>query len=462
MHSIHLENEGLTSCYALVCVLGQGKTNQFGRIDFGAFIRSKDVRLCPFGATGFYLFWRYYVEGEPWPCFDKSQDWFNIKFLKSGKDPTKALDYRTHKSSIDCAFKEIGILSKAKTHAARGSGARMAELGGASEDHIRRLGRWNNNSMDNCYLTNLPREAMRALAGFSPERGCFFLDRAALEPSLALKRLLFPELERTLQKIVSGQCQDTIAARGFLELLDRMRTVVLQDSVLMISEHPQHPIWKHEIFSSDLYRIFAQNLKQSFQTSSDPAETVLQKAMPALSEKLGAIHSDLKSTFSTQIAPISKDVAKLQDQISDFFSGKVPIAINADFGALRSQPADSENNQVSGATLAAPVAENPMIYKLSRGIQTVTDLWREWTSGVAGGPAVKDLELRWGAKWCQGNERRFFSRRKQIVDEVLRKAKSMQGGETSENCFAAAQLIEERRKQQKKSLDWLSKHIERF
>ncbi|KAL3690979.1 hypothetical protein R1sor_004630 [Riccia sorocarpa] len=44
----------------------------------------------------------------------------------------------------------------------------MAELGGASESQIRRLGRWNNQAMENCYLTSLPREALRTLAGFSP------------------------------------------------------------------------------------------------------------------------------------------------------------------------------------------------------------------------------------------------------------------------------------------------------
>ncbi|OWY97418.1 hypothetical protein PHMEG_00032054 [Phytophthora megakarya] len=51
----------------------------------------------------------------------------------------------------------------------------MADLGGASESQIRRLGRWNNNqSMEKCYLTSLPREAMRTLAGFEPNRGSFF------------------------------------------------------------------------------------------------------------------------------------------------------------------------------------------------------------------------------------------------------------------------------------------------
>ncbi|POM69650.1 Hypothetical protein PHPALM_14049 [Phytophthora palmivora] len=65
------------------------------------------------------------------------------------------------------------MYSKAKTYAARGSGSRMAELAGATDSQIRRLGRWNASSMEGCYLTALQREATRSLAGFPPNRRTF-------------------------------------------------------------------------------------------------------------------------------------------------------------------------------------------------------------------------------------------------------------------------------------------------
>ena len=49
MHSVQLENEGSTECFALVFVVRQGKTNQFGRNEVGAFIRSKYFRIYPWG-----------------------------------------------------------------------------------------------------------------------------------------------------------------------------------------------------------------------------------------------------------------------------------------------------------------------------------------------------------------------------------------------------------------------------
>ncbi|KAL3690978.1 hypothetical protein R1sor_004629 [Riccia sorocarpa] len=66
--------------------------------------------------------------------------------------------------------------------------------------------------------------------------------------------------------------------------------------------------------------------------------------------------------------------------------------------------------------------EFPRKYKLSRGTAIVLDLWREWTEGIGGGPAVKDLERNRGSTWCEGNERRFFNRRKcdrELLYELL-------------------------------------------
>ncbi len=70
----------------------------------------------------------------------------------------------------------------------RGSGTRMAELAGADDNSIRRLGGWNRQVLDNVYLSSMPRPAMRGLAGFSTTTPSFFLRRGTLEPSDALKR----------------------------------------------------------------------------------------------------------------------------------------------------------------------------------------------------------------------------------------------------------------------------------
>ena len=72
----------------------------------------------------------------------------------------------------------------------------------------------------------------------------------------------------------------------------------------------------------------------------------------------------------------------------------------------------------------APVAMSPgvglpVIAALARAF-TVKDVWREWQEGLAGQPAIKELEEKWGSRWRPTNAVRVqFCRRKVIWDEVL-------------------------------------------
>ncbi|POM71737.1 Hypothetical protein PHPALM_11653 [Phytophthora palmivora] len=228
--SVVLENEGFTECRALVMVMGQGKTNQYGRREFGSCIRHTNVEVCPIGALALYFFFRWCVQMESIPDFLQPQKWYDVKVLRSGKDATTAMSYRAHYDATVKAFTSLKMYSKAKTHAARGSGSRMAELAGATDSQIRRLGRWNASAMEGCYLTALPREAMRSLAGFPPDRRTFCLDRASLSLPENLQREIFVE---NYMSAYMQQSAPHIATGGFLNLLLYLRTVILQDAVLL-------------------------------------------------------------------------------------------------------------------------------------------------------------------------------------------------------------------------------------
>jgi centromere DNA-binding complex CBF3 subunit-like protein len=53
-----------------------GKTNQHGRLEYGAALRHRDHRSCLVGSLAIYLFWRWHRSGEAFPCFRTSPDWF--------------------------------------------------------------------------------------------------------------------------------------------------------------------------------------------------------------------------------------------------------------------------------------------------------------------------------------------------------------------------------------------------
>ncbi|OJD09683.1 hypothetical protein ACJ73_10148 [Blastomyces percursus] len=58
-------------------------------------------------------------------------------------------------------------------------------------------------------------------------------------------------------------------------------------------------------------------------------------------------------------------------------------------------------------------------YTLSRTIQSLPNLWREWTTGLGAGPSVQSLEDQ-GGNWRKGSSKEpmMFCRRNIIIDEI--------------------------------------------
>ena len=65
-------------------------------------------------------------------------------------------------------------------------------------------------------------------------------------------------------------------------------------------------------------------------------------------------------------------------------------------------------------------------YCMSQTIQTIPDLWREWTVGLQGQPSIKKLDKLYSSDWRSGRnapaERQFYSRRKTLINEIRRLA----------------------------------------
>ncbi|KAG2215455.1 hypothetical protein INT45_014291, partial [Circinella minor] len=258
LQSLHLEDEGPSQCHALVMILKQGKTNKFGRVEVAGCMRNKNVAICPQMMLACYFFSCYEMSGEQFPSINKNADWFFYKLIKgTTEDPQKELSYRQHLKAITKAFEGACLHSKAKTHAMRSAAARMAEIGGSSKGAIHCAGRWNTSSLTTAYLTNLPHELLRTLAGFPTEHGYFYLSRANVQPPEGLCKKIFKFIDYWRQKLDEGNVEQvSCAADMFLKLLDRLRVVFLQDSVLLKKRYPHHYLWNHPLFQSELYKDF--------------------------------------------------------------------------------------------------------------------------------------------------------------------------------------------------------------
>jgi hypothetical protein len=132
----------------------------------------------------------------------------------------------------------------------------------ANVDQIRRQGRWNNTTINGAYLTNLPRELVRLMAGFPTYGRFFYLARAALNPPTSLCKKLFPAISEWHDRLVAKELrpgdpiQPTFAENTFVQVIMKLRKIFIQDSVLMMDYYPCYPIWQHFIFSDPAYLSF--------------------------------------------------------------------------------------------------------------------------------------------------------------------------------------------------------------
>lgn len=139
---LELPNEGQKSrefaTYALVVVMNQGKTNQHGRMEYGAALRHRDVRSCLIGALAFYFFWRWQVEGkEPFPSFAQSQQWYDLKVLRrSAGEPKAMLSAQTARSWTSKLYSRCGISTSKASHAPRVAAAQNADMAGVAEGQV--------------------------------------------------------------------------------------------------------------------------------------------------------------------------------------------------------------------------------------------------------------------------------------------------------------------------------------
>lgn len=433
-----------TSCVMLT--LRRGKTNQFCRKEYACMIRSRDPLVCPVGALGFYLFIRFHVDQEPFPDLADKRSWYNMKILRHYRDSTKEISAHLHRSSIREHLKNAGISSKHSTHTSRAGGAVFAELQGASEDAIRRLGRWNPSSMESCYLSNIPISAVKSMAQFRPEED-IFLKRATLDPPASLQQQVFPCLENFLTENGTPQSTD-VGTCGFVRILLYLRKVILQDAVVMRRLFPNSRVWSDPIFFSEGFHDFSQTLSASMDEAQRPAELTLRQAVPELRTYLDAHFTAIRAEHDA----LRNVSGKVEAFFGDLSSGRATFSISAP--SVSSGIASPRGDAPPPANLLP----NPMLrnqaesFTLSRGVKTVPDLWKLWESGINGSISVKDAKRRFGTEWPVGEkEKRFYRKRRRVIDLVNRVSVEMGLSDGD-----AVDRVETFRQEEDKTLNWLA------
>ncbi|CAD6885427.1 unnamed protein product [Tilletia caries] len=445
--------EGLSPAVFLVVKVDESKTNRTGRVEYSGALRHKDPVVDPLFALALYLFQRWEIIGEPFPDLTNNKSWYKTRLLRGQDDATTVLSYDAHRNPILKSFHDLGLRGcKKVTHAARGSGAREAELAGVASSDIERLGGWKQSkgAMEQSYLTHLPVRALRALAGFSPDGGTYFLRRDGPDPSEDLLKMIFPQVEVWQASLD----EDTISATGgadkFLELVRFLRRVLLQDIFILQDIQPAHPVLRHVIFKSEQFSAWTVLQRSHLEQVDHPMELALKQVMPQIHEQLVALGEQQKSTLQyvqdmQRASAVSTELQRRRDEVlmhelqrhtaavmrikfADLSS--LPSSAAADnagassatteggtsgTSALFLTPATALNSPAEARSIPHTTSSSPPLaleaapslsYGLSPSVRTVAQVWEEWKVGFNGGPSLEGLEKEHGTK-CSAHEHIF-------------------------------------------------------
>jgi hypothetical protein len=357
----------------------------------------------------FYLFYRWQRGGEEPPDFTSRRHWYDTCLLK-GQDCRREITYDTQLEWVKRAFTSIGVTMTKKTHAPRGQGAREAETRGATEFDIQRAGRWNSDTMSNAYLSAFPRTAIKALAGFDINfQANYYLPRAKEEPSEELARQVWPWLDGWRRQFEEGTNEPDLAGQGFLNLLTSLRTVVLQDAILLRRRFPSHPIWCDPLFTTPEYTEFAERVAAGLQGDPEPHLMQIEQANPlvaselqTLSRTLTSVEASIRLEITRQHRSVTAALQELRAQrqrIEGLAQGLNRRLYVTDWPQERIQDAEARL-AAAGLTLpplpglppppavgevevevdtdtpsVAPAPPTPTTYRMVRTHGTVTDLW---------------------------------------------------------------------------------------
>jgi hypothetical protein len=333
--------------------------------------------------------------------------------------------------------------------------------------------------MVGCYLTALPRKFMRTMAGHPSQIGCFEIPHGNIRPPAILLSQIWPQLSIWEGRFGTqdGQIND-LAAAGLTSLLFYLREVILQDSVVLRQQFPQHPVWNHPVFQHPSYSAFAQEVKASLDVEGVPNQvSLLYQAVPIIAEQLQAIHTNSKQQAKEIRSQIRSEIQELQQSHTEqlrqlFSSGNLVIRLEASRPGVQQQQQQqqqqllytaSSSKYASALTSQAPTPRactpdtvQPLQYRMSRAVRTVEDLWREWTVGLQGQPSVSELDRRWGSTWRAGrrSELQWYSLRLEVIKEIARIARSRRLSQE-----VAMHQLSQQQQQQRCSLDLLCKQL---
>jgi hypothetical protein len=141
--------------------------------------------------------------------------------------------------------------------------------------------------------------ALRVMAGFE-KTDSYFLPRGRAKPSDELCALIWPWLGGCLQLVQeSAGCHPT--AVHFLQFLDLLRSIILQDAAVMFlslrneeaceQRRLKHTVFSLPVFHSSLFAEFVDEMATVLENevSNDPNDAAVERALPGVGRRFDEV-----------------------------------------------------------------------------------------------------------------------------------------------------------------------------
>ena len=309
----------------LMMQIATGKTNKELKL-YGRAGRHKDVQLCCVGALAFYLFYRFektneFSDGKV--DFTQNKTWFDTKLLVDYRGPSKdyssCISSKTYAVSIAKMLSILLISSSHLLHIGRKWGSYGCQLRGDDTREIQCLGNWDPSTQEKAYSINIPINIIRSAAGYDSTCKVHVCPRSSCKPPDELRKQVFPWVDDAQEKVRISQAEgnDHRTAIKFLDLMDHLRDILLQDAAAMMVLHPfrkNHLLFQHPLFQSEVFADYQTQMQTVLLNATDPMDAQLEVVLPGVNTRLNNIASEYKQT---------KEAVMEMNQRMDNMSGMV-------------------------------------------------------------------------------------------------------------------------------------------
>jgi hypothetical protein len=285
------------------------------------------------GAYAFYLVVRFYMTEEyksvPDDYFCENSTWFDTKLLVDcyAVDYSKQMSNDSYAKFMKRILTEQNIASNHIVHLGRVLGSADLELLENEKDGTLDMGNWSADVHKRSYSIKMPIKSLRRSAGFVLADGMHHNTRTMVEPAPDddLLDLPFPFVKRCMKAVLAAKEEATDGSQSylntavcFLELLEQLALVFLQDAAAMLILHPErgdNAMFTHiPLLKTEKFKRFVEKMKLALENSENPTDYKLEAALPGVQQRFQSLEGHMGTLQRTMGTMETNVVTAVQDE----------------------------------------------------------------------------------------------------------------------------------------------------